>query len=96
MSNDRLSNVNSQVPQGYKQTEVGLIPEDWNVSSLSNFASVGSGGTPSRSIPEYWNGEIPWLTTTQIDFNIINSANEFITKEGLKCMDKGKQEEKSQ
>jgi type I restriction enzyme, S subunit len=84
MSNDRLSNVNSQVPQGYKQTEVGLIPEDWNVSSLSNFASVGSGGTPSRSIPEYWNGEIPWLTTTQIDFNIINSANEFITKEGLK------------
>jgi type I restriction enzyme, S subunit len=36
MSNDQLLTANSQVPQGYKQTEVGLIPEDWEVSKISD------------------------------------------------------------
>jgi type I restriction enzyme, S subunit len=73
-----------KVPKGYKQTEVGVIPEDWNVYNLGDFTSVSSGGTPNRGIAGYWNGEIPWLTTTQISFGVINSAKEFITEEGLK------------
>lgn len=74
----------SQLPKGYKQTEIGVIPEDWNVQNLGDFSSVSSGGTPNRGIAEYWNGKIPWLTTTQISFGVINSAKEFITEEGLK------------
>ena len=71
-----------QIP-GYKQTEVGAIPEDWEVKPLGEIASVSSGGTPDRSNPNYWNGDVPWVTTTQINFNLIDEANEFITVKGL-------------
>jgi type I restriction enzyme, S subunit len=69
---------------GYKQTDVGVIPEDWEVVLMGDISVVSSGGTPSRRVSEYWNGDIPWLTTTQIDFNVIDYANEFITDDGLK------------
>lgn len=71
------------IPIGYKKTQVGIIPKDWKVKSLKNFARVSSGGTPSRKIPSYWNGSIPWITTTLIDFNFIDKAYEFITISGL-------------
>lgn len=70
-------------PKGYKQTEIGLIPLDWEVKQLGEIGKVSSGGTPNRGNSSYWNGNIPWITTTQIDFNIITSAKEFITEIGL-------------
>ena len=72
-----------EVKAGCKQTDVGIIPEDWDVKSLGELASVTAGGTPSRSNPQFWDGDIPWITTTEVDFNIINHAEQFITKEGL-------------
>ncbi|WP_151713800.1 restriction endonuclease subunit S [Acinetobacter bereziniae] len=56
---------------------------DWNTSKIDEIASVTSGGTPSRGNPEYWDGDIPWVTTSLVDFNVIHSAEEFITKEGV-------------
>jgi type I restriction enzyme, S subunit len=73
----------TQVPEGYKQTEIGVIPKDWELQTIGDLASVSSGGTPSRINPAYWNGSIPWITTTQIDFNVINDAEQFITQDGL-------------
>jgi type I restriction enzyme S subunit len=67
----------------YKQTEVGLIPVDWEVKKLGSFANISSGGTPSRKVASYWDGLIPWITTSQIDSNLIKEANEFITEDGL-------------
>ena len=55
----------------------------WEKYFLKDIAKVTSGGTPNRSTPKYWNGDIPWITTSLIDFNEINKAEEFITKEGL-------------
>ena len=68
---------------GYKQTEVGVIPEDWGVVPLGDISTVTSGGTPSRTAKEYWNGDIPWITTTEIDFRVIHEAAQKITSEGL-------------
>lgn len=73
----------SAIRAGYKQTEVGVIPEDWEVKSLGELASVTAGGTPSRANPLYWNGDIPWITTTEVDSVSIDCAEQFITKEGL-------------
>jgi type I restriction enzyme S subunit len=52
---------------------------------LGDIANISSGGTPSRSNPAYWNGNIPWVKTTQIQNCIINKADvdEWITDEGL-------------
>lgn len=55
-----------QLNAGYQQTELGEIPKDWEVCSLDQLASVGSGGTPSTSMAEYWNGDINWCTPTDI------------------------------
>lgn len=68
---------------GYKQADVGLIPDEWEVKPLGELASVSAGGTPSRANSKYWNGEIPWVTTSEIDFCTITQAKQSITKEGL-------------
>lgn len=52
---------------------------------LGDIAEIYSGGTPSRVNPTYWNGDIPWVKTTQIQNCLITRCNidEWITKEGL-------------
>lgn len=54
------------VKPGYKQTEIGVIPEDWEIKYLSDFGNVVSGGTPNTSVKEYWNGNIAWCTPSDI------------------------------
>ncbi len=82
-NDSQFTTHNSPLKKGYKNTEIGVIPVEWEVKKLSSFANVSSGGTPNRDVSSYWNGSIPWITTSQIDFNIIKEANEFITEEGL-------------
>ncbi len=55
----------------------------WVSSKLNEVAAISSGGTPSRAKKDYWNGNIPWVSTTLIDFNEIKNVNEFITPLGL-------------
>jgi type I restriction enzyme S subunit len=57
--------------------------EAWKTTTLGEIAKVTSGGTPSRKEPSYWNGNIPWVTTSLIDFNTITTAEEFITEQGI-------------
>jgi len=68
---------------GYKQTKVGVIPQDWECRRLEEIASVSAGGTPSRQVSEYWNGDIPWVTTSEIDFKSIQATAESISHLGL-------------
>ncbi|HHY0327414.1 TPA: restriction endonuclease subunit S [Vibrio cholerae] len=53
---------------------------------LGEIARISSGGTPSRANPSYWNGNIPWVKTTQIQNCVITpqDVDEWITEEGLK------------
>lgn len=71
------------LPEGFQVTEAGLIPECWEYKLIGEIASVFSGGTPNRKIAEYWDGDIPWVTTTLIDGAAINAANEYITRKGV-------------
>jgi type I restriction enzyme M protein len=60
------------------------IHPDWPMVPLGDVCAIKSGGTPDRSNENYWNGDIPWVTTTLIDYGVIGAANEYITTEGLK------------
>ncbi|WP_144290504.1 hypothetical protein [Chitinilyticum litopenaei] len=75
--------LSTVIPQGYKRTDFGIIPEEWGLTTIGEISTVSSGGTPSRKNTALWGGSIPWITTAQIDFNMIVEANEFITQEGL-------------
>jgi type I restriction enzyme S subunit len=46
----------------FKETEIGEIPEGWGVVQLEDVASRGSGHTPSKTFPEYWDGGIRWVS----------------------------------
>ncbi len=56
----------------------------WLSGTLGSMFATTSGGTPSRTEKAYWNGDVPWITTSLVDFRVINGADEFITAEGLK------------
>lgn len=45
---------------------------------------VCSGGTPTSSNPAYYDGNIPWLNTNEVNFCNIYSTNKTISEEGLK------------
>ena len=74
------------VKPGYKQTEIGVIPEDWEIKYLSDFGKIQSGGTPSTTMAEYWGGNIAWCTPSDITSTptkYINVTERTITEAGL-------------
>ena len=60
------------------------LPKNWVECTLGELATVQSGGTPSRGINSYWNGDIPWVKISDIKEMYVDKTTEFITKEGLK------------
>jgi type I restriction enzyme S subunit len=56
---------------------------EWKSDSLGEIFETSTGGTPSRSTKEYWNGGIPWITTSLVDFHVITEAEEFISPAGV-------------
>lgn len=61
-----------------------MLPEGWRQVTLGEIAHIASGGTPDRSEPRYWGGDIPWVTTGEIQFNTITDTAEKITADGLR------------
>lgn len=70
--------------KGTKQSELGEIPEDWEIRTVSELGQVYTGGTPPTNISELWNGNIPWITPTDISYskNICSSERK-ISRKGL-------------
>ena len=67
-----------------KQTEIGLVPESWQVTKIGEIAQLKSGGTPNRKNSAYWDGgDINWIKTGEVDYCKIVSTEEKITKAGL-------------
>jgi type I restriction enzyme S subunit len=60
------------------------VPENWVWVRLKSVASWGSGGTPSRKHEEYYNGDILWIKTGELNNGWIYDTEEKITDEGLK------------
>lgn len=77
---------NPAVPVGYKQTEVGVIPGGWDVSTISDLASVTSGATPPRSLGEryFQRGTIPWVKTLDLNNSVIKTTDEAVTEHALR------------
>jgi type I restriction enzyme S subunit len=79
--------VNFKFP-GYEkvkmiESEMGEIPEGWKIKKISKLFTIILGGTPSREKLEYWNGNIPWINSGEINKLRILEATEHITELGL-------------
>lgn len=58
-------------------------PEGWTRKKLKYVADFVGGGTPDKSKPEFWNGEIPWVSPKDMKTDEILDTEDHITTEGL-------------
>ena len=61
----------------------GQLPQSWCVVKLGDIGKWQAGGTPKRSIKEYYGGDIPWLKTGDLNDGFITDIPEYITQAGL-------------
>ena len=76
--------LDTNVPMRDSMSEwIGEVPEHWRVCSLGYLSRISTEGTPDRKNDSYWNGEIPWVKTGEINYKIISDTEERITDAGL-------------
>lgn len=64
----------------FKQSELGPIPEDWEVGTFADFLTTFSAGaTPYRGIPDNFIGQIPWISSGELNYCEINDTREHIS-----------------
>ncbi len=69
----------------FKETEIGMIPEDWEVKKINQVTDqIFSGGTPNTRKSEYWDGNIPWLSSGETRTTFIFKTEKKITELGVK------------
>ena len=92
---DQLIAKKRQIKQGTMQellTGKRRLPGfggEWEVKRLAELADIRSGGTPSTTQPQFWDGGVLWCTPTDITalggFKYLSSTTRTISVEGLKA-----------
>jgi len=84
---DRNGRIRNEKTHKFKKSILGSIPVEWDVELLDVLCQRGSGHTPSKSHPEYYNGGIKWVSladTNKLDDLYIRETEYQISKEGIK------------
>jgi type I restriction enzyme, S subunit len=68
----------------FQESSAGLIPKAWQDPTLGDAADWFSGGTPSRSEPSFWSGEIPLLTPKDMKVSVLSDTSEHITQAAVR------------
>ena len=59
------------------------LPEGWEWIRLGNIGEVKGGGTPSKNNPDFWKGNIPWVSPKDMKVNYISKSQLNISKEAV-------------
>ena len=84
---DEKGDIRTETTHKFKNSPLGRIPEEWDVSLLDRLALRGSGHTPDKSHAEYWNGGIKWVSladSDKLDHIYISETAKEISKSGLR------------
>lgn len=88
---DEYGNVRSEKTHKLKTIKIGneevRIPEEWECDFLDRISTRGSGHTPSKSHPEYYNGGIKWVSladTNKLDKFFISETDKEISEAGIR------------
>ena len=65
-----------------KETEIGPMPASWEPRTILDLCTIWSGGTPPKSVPEYWGGDIPWVSGKDLKSPSLDDAKDHITARG--------------
>jgi len=66
-----------------KQTEIGLVPESWEVVRLGEVCALSTGTTPATARADYYSGDVPFVKTTDIVNNRITKAQTYISDQAV-------------
>jgi len=73
-------------PDAFEDSELGEVPKGWGVVPFAATVDILGGGTPKTSVPEYWDGDIPWYAVgdapSASDVYVIDTKKK-ITKAGV-------------
>jgi type I restriction enzyme S subunit len=59
------------------------LPEGWSFCTLEEIGKWSTGGTPSRKVKEYFNGDVPWVKSGDLKDNVVTDTEEKITQAAL-------------
>ncbi len=59
------------------------LPDGWKWVKLGDVCQTTSGGTPSRSFPSYYEGNIPWVKSGDLNDGLISETDESITQQAI-------------
>ena len=86
-------NVFDSLPTHFVDSEIGAVPEGWEVVGIGDVVTVKGGGTPSTKTPDYWeSGEHCWATPrdmSRLRHSILLDTERRITDEGVKHISSG-------
>lgn len=81
-----LQATSALFPDELVESELGEVPKGWDKYSLSKMITLIGGGTPKRSEPDYWNGNIYWFSVKDVpkeSDTFVIRTEERITELGL-------------
>ena len=82
-SSELLKRINPKAEITCDTPQYGKLPKGWCETLLGNIGNWQSGATPSRLRKDYYNGDIPWLKTGDLNDSVIKSIPETITRKAL-------------
>lgn len=74
------------LPIRFVESDIGPVPEGWGVGALSSVCTLVGGGTPRRSEPAYWGGDVPWYSVRDAPGDgevFVIKTSERITEDGV-------------
>jgi type I restriction enzyme S subunit len=78
----------TEIAEGYQQTEVGIIPKDWDVKELENIAILERGkfSARPRNDPKFFGGDIPFIQTGDVTKSngLITTYTQTLNYQGLR------------
>ena len=83
-ASELLKRINPKAEITCDTPQYGKLPKGWCETLLGNIGNWQSGATPSRLRKDYYNGDIPWLKTGDLNDSVIKSIPETITRKALK------------
>lgn len=81
-----MSEPVNKAPRHQYEAFLRQLPADWDHQEITQLGAVVGGGTPSREVPSFWRGPIPWVTPGEVSgeaSKLLHDTQEHISPSGL-------------
>jgi len=81
-----MSEPANNAPRHQYEAFLRQLPADWGQQEITQLGAVVGGGTPSREVPSFWRGSIPWVTPGEVSgeaCKLLHDTQDHISPSGL-------------